>query len=395
MNLVNVINFTDFGMQDCTSSSCTSTCSCSDDRECHERASGVVKQVHQKLRKKYKEAEGNFDKVWHEHCEDEGTLEEYACAMQHLAVQHWAKQPEDRIEWCRQICSEFFMQGGLKKALDKDERTRLFLLKGAQQENCKKSSHSNGSVQLNGAVGEEEHMYTYVYNTISLPFTGKIRLLDVGSCYNPFLKFDEFLAIGIDISPAVDTVYKCDFLNLQMNPPLQLAPDTVNTFLRNLQNPVDCLPRECFHVVVFSLLLSYFPSPYQRWICCQKAQQLLQMNGLLLIITPDSSHQNKHANMMKSWRSAIECLGFKRWKYIKYMHMHFLAFRKVSNEPCSLMTSDCNPDMLYIPQDFNDTAEECIFSDVFTGQSDSDDQSTRDAFTELPNVDEDDALQWD
>ena len=37
-----------------------------------------------------------------------------------------------------------------------------------------------------------------------LPLEGKIRLLDVGSCYNPFLEFEEFLAIGVDISPATE-----------------------------------------------------------------------------------------------------------------------------------------------------------------------------------------------
>lgn len=38
----------------------------------------------------------------------------------------------------------------------------------------------------------------------SLCNLGKIRLLDVGSCFNPFLKFDEFLTVGIDIVPAVE-----------------------------------------------------------------------------------------------------------------------------------------------------------------------------------------------
>lgn len=32
---------------------------------------------------------------------------------------------------------------------------------------------------------------------------GKIRLLDVGSCFNGFQQFDEFLAVGIDLCPAV------------------------------------------------------------------------------------------------------------------------------------------------------------------------------------------------
>ncbi len=37
-----------------------------------------------------------------------------------------------------------------------------------------------------------------------LPFEGRIRLLDVGSCFNPFQKFPDFLSIGLDISPAVE-----------------------------------------------------------------------------------------------------------------------------------------------------------------------------------------------
>jgi len=40
-----------------------------------------------------------------------------------------------------------------------------------------------------------------------LPFSGKIRLLDVGSCYNPFQAFAEFSAVGIDICPAVHVCF--------------------------------------------------------------------------------------------------------------------------------------------------------------------------------------------
>ena len=63
---------------------------------------------------------------------------------------------------------------------------------------------------------------------------------------------------------------KCDFLNLEVTEPLQLASDTVDTFLHNLPRTIEKLPGETFHVIVFSLLLEYFPSPYQRWLCCQK-----------------------------------------------------------------------------------------------------------------------------
>ena len=44
-----------------------------------------------------------------------------------------------------------------------------------------------------------------------LPIEGKIRVLDVGSCFNPFADYDDFLAVGIDISPAnpVSLQYLC------------------------------------------------------------------------------------------------------------------------------------------------------------------------------------------
>ena len=59
------------------------------------------------------------------------------------------------------------------------------------------------------------------------------------------------------------SVYKCDFLSLETHEPLQVAPDTEKSFLNTLHSPIETLPKDLFHVVVFSLLLEYFPSPYQ------------------------------------------------------------------------------------------------------------------------------------
>lgn len=182
------------------------------------------------------------------------------------------------------------------------------------------------------------------------------------------------------------SVYKCDFLNLQLQQPLQLAGDAVEAFLRQLHNPIDSLPAQLFHVVVFSLLLSYFPSPYQRWICCKKAHELLELHGLLLIITPDSSHQNRHALMMRSWRVAVESLGFKRYKYVKYSHMHLIAFRKVCLATTSDLVSRNYPEMLYIPQDFNSNEEEDCADVPMQGRSEFEDDQLAWGFTELPDT---------
>ena len=33
--------------------------------------------------------------------------------------------------------------------------------------------------------------------------------------------------------------------------------------------------------------------------------------------------------MMRSWKTAIEALGFRRWRYVKLDHLHCMAFRKL------------------------------------------------------------------
>ena len=112
-------------------------------------------------------------------------------------------------------------------------------------------------------------------------------------------------------------------------PPLPLAPLPLP--LQTHSRPtLTALQAESFDVVVFSLLLSFLPLPLHRLDFCCKAHHLLVLHGVLLVITPDSSHQNKHAAMMKEWKTSIEAIGFHRWKYYKDAHLHCMAFRKSS-----------------------------------------------------------------
>ena len=180
------------------------------------------------------------------------------------------------------------------------------------------------------------------------------------------------------------SVYRCDFLNLDVVEPLQLATDTIDTYLQTmLRSPIERLPRDCFHVVVFSLLLEYLPAPRQRWECCQKAQRLLMVDGLLLIVTPDSHSQHRNAPMMRSWKGAIESLGFRRCRYIKQEHLHCLAFRKIESDDD--VVGDSDPDMLYIPQDSND-GDGGQGKDVAASTAEQDAVMLADAFKELPNL---------
>ena len=123
---------------------------------------------------------------------------------------------------------------------------------------------------------------------------------------------------------------------------------------RDIASPTETfLKTKSFDVVVFSLLLSYLPLSQQRLECCCRAHRLLRLHGLLLVIVPDSSHQNKHVAMMKDWKTCIEAIGFHRWKYYKDTHLHCMAFRKTQprSDYNELLEKSCY--CLYIPQDRN------------------------------------------
>ena len=185
------------------------------------------------------------------------------------------------------------------------------------------------------------------------------------------------------------SVYKCDFLKLTIT---EQEPSTVNrpsTFLTKLSNPVTSLPSNSCHVVVFSLLLEYFPAPRQRWMCCQNAHKLLKLNGILIIITPDSHKQHRNAPLIKDWKTAIESIGFKRWRYVKLEHLHCLVFRK--NRPkCESETNEEFIEMLKIHQDFHNIEDDEMSCDNYSSewtshkQSSAEDLSLTDLLHELP-----------
>ena len=163
----------------------------------------------------------------------------------------------------------------------------------------------------------------------------------------------------MSVLPLLQTVFECDFLQVGLSskpPPPPPPPPLSSTTLPPINllgsTPVIReLPAGWFDVVVFSLLLSYLPSPSQRMTCCLKAHQALKTHGLLLVLTPDSSHQNRHAALMKDWRTAMEALGFHRWRYAKLSHLHCMALRKTRTSVDYTAVCEQYGGLLAIPQD--------------------------------------------
>ena len=133
------------------------------------------------------------------------------------------------------------------------------------------------------------------------------------------------------------SVFKSDLLHLNLTNPLKSDGNMDSYFEHLLQTDsekcvLDSFPVESCHVVVFSLLLEYLPTSRQRVACCQRAWKLLFVDGLLLIVTPDSRQQHRNVRFTRDWRHTIESIGFARCRYEKLQHLHCMAFRKLETD---------------------------------------------------------------
>lgn len=270
-------------------------------------------------------------------------------SMQKLATTYWADNNLKngtycRMEWIKTQCKEYFLHGDKKKY---DKREQDINAKMA----LKKSDVESHTSENDNILVEDRLVNAH---------ERRISLLDVGSCYNPLNVDDAFDVTAIDLIPATGGVFRCDFLNVAIGREKILSRDAWE---------IHQLPVNSFHVVVFSLLLEYLPCPKQRYICCRNAYDVLNIGGLLIIVSPDSKHVGANARLMKSWRYTLSRLGFMRIKYEKLRHIHCLAFRKcackdVATRWCELQrfSEDDRRYMseteIFIPQDFQTVCPE-------------------------------------
>ncbi|XP_023227298.1 probable methyltransferase BMT2 homolog isoform X2 [Centruroides sculpturatus] len=304
----------------------------------------TIRGVHEGLRKSYQQTSGNHDAVWMTHLNDIEKRKEYSKAMFQLATTAWLEK-NTRITWCHQTCIDYFCGGKLKRLLEKSN-----LCNDKADNNC-------------------------INKKIILPLVGKVKLLDVGSCYNPFSVYPEYQCTAIDLTPAVENVLQCDFLQLKISSQPKVSNLLQSEALTELS--------ECtFDVVVFSLVLEYLPAPKQRFVFCQKAWKLLKYDGLLLIVTPDSKKQHCNAPMMKKWRLALEHIGFQRIAYEKQRHMHCMAFRKLFVESND-KTDDDIIQLLSIPQDFHHYEDDSLHEEQ-RERTEEENENIQICFTELP-----------
>lgn len=299
----------------------------------------LIKDTHAKLREQVQSIETGSqtvkcdqeDNIWNEHADirmsenlnkcakgGESIQVCYSQAMNKLAERHWNDNIESRKNEIEKSCRI----GWLKKHIDKYR-------KGDQQKFLQRLLKRKYFDTLEKS-GEPLSKCSKVDLSITNPNNESYDILDVGSCYNPLLdqfKDEDVNVTAIDLCPSTESVLKCDFLRVPIN---EMDQTSVIATTQNDTNSVVCLKENGFDVVIFCLLLEYLPSPRLRYKACLRAKQLLKTNGLLLLVTPDSSRNHaKNELQMKSWRLAFANMGMLRIYIENQKHLRFLGFVKV------------------------------------------------------------------
>lgn len=312
----------------------------------HKSLAHYLKQVHSSLRK----ASNKFgaEQAWREHCDNKDTLKTYAQCMEKLATTHWTENSNSetseavsRIKWNADFCHDYFVNKSYIKYRLKE---------------------IDIASKIKMTIATEES------------FSNPIKLCDVGSCYNPFSIYKFLDVIAIDLCPANNSVYECDFLNVSIGSKLDISEGKVSQLCENY-----------FDAVTFCFLLEYIPSPDLRLKACDNAYRILKPGGLLLINTPDSKHVGANSKIMKCWQFALANIGFSRIKYEKFKHMHCMAFRKNICKDTAVRWANLHRETymqcaIHIPQDFLKEIEIGDYSNVKTDVSVDD-------FQELPFCD--------
>ena len=125
--------------------------------EDHIALANNIKTVHKQLRERVLKGE-DVEDVWKNHVENVDVLDKYAKSMEELATKHWLNQDNSRVSWVFKQIENYFWLGGIDSEHLKDV----------------KIAKKKGEV-----IGIPEHR----------EIQERIKIIDVGSCYNPFSAF--------------------------------------------------------------------------------------------------------------------------------------------------------------------------------------------------------------
>jgi hypothetical protein len=289
---------------------------------------------------------------WEQLISNESSLNTYQQAASAMGHKTWVVESN---QWMVDYCIRFFCHGGAARHYMKAHQP----IDGPVSDGYWKELHSS----LTSALCHIDC---------------KIKLVDVGSCYNPLSKLSSsrlFDITALDLCPGHESVYRCDFLDLTVLPSSTLDASS----LPMISDPSAASPKVLtslvggsYDVVTMSLVLSYLPYPLARETMIYKAKQLLKPpgyhpehphhTGLLIIIEKQSIfHSTERRQRARATSSSLHLHAtIDAWKQtIGYMGFILVAYQ-------ALPTSDGRKSHAFV---FANTSQAVQMPDQVSGLS--------------------------
>ena len=271
------------------------------------------------------------------------SLKVYAEAASSMGERQWVI---DGNAWMSNFAISFFRRNGAR-------RHYLSTLQQKYNNNNNNNNNNNKTKDEWDSLGNNlvRDLMMSNNNDNNINNYKKIKLLDVGSCYNPISKSvnaDAFDVTAIDLYPMDDSVYKSDFLALTVT-----DPNTLPNYSKDVDSSstiLSSLPSSSFDCITMSLVLNYLPTPLKRLEMIRKARQLLvnpEYNnnphhaGILLILEKESifsndSYNDSNHSLLESWKEGICNEGFELLRYRRLLtkdsrKAHAFAFKATAN----------------------------------------------------------------
>lgn len=279
----------------------------------------------------------------HSLANDDDILGKYADAAKKMGRKLWLKSA---LDWCEEYVISFYRKGRAKKYYIRN--------------------NSNNAESFN-------YIPTDLFMDSNSNDERKIKLIDIGSCYNPLSKSNSshlFDITALDLFPAEKSVFKCDFLDMLIGPE-NSTPVINNT--NTSQSTLVQLPQSSYDVALVSLVLSYLPNPKMRIDMIRKARCLLKSasaypsyNSLLVIVEKESifkcssnldgNKKGLNMTLLADWKQTIAEEGFELLRHNKLSSddgrkCHVFVFKYASKNMNSV--GAINDHKLYIKQDLD------------------------------------------
>ena len=297
----------------------------------------VVVSHHKALRAAARSTEEDADESWKRCVGSDGAeaLRKYSEAATEIGNRAWVLSA---LEWSVDAMGRYFGDGG--ECVGCGKSNVEFSWKLANKRRARALAKARGC-DMRDVIDEVEG--DDARGTPDRSVRGKaIKVFDVGSCWDYYGSHFKHAwpgglrveTLACDLRPSVPSVFECDWLRVRVSEPQREIADPAegSSFRRLLSvesHGVDAL--------VFSLVLSYVPTPKQRGEMVRRARLALKNRGegLLFIMTPhstDKGHSPHNAlPILKEWRHAIEAIGFERVLYDRHKSLHCLCFRTIGD----------------------------------------------------------------